>query len=98
MCRACAGSTSAMCSGSSQADDIRKTPGVKTEIVPACLMASGQKEPQHHEAREHAAEADETNLPIAHLQCALEHAAPLRRADEGQRTFDHQHQREGTKQ
>mmetsp|Transcript_23202 Transcript_23202/g.54823 ORF Transcript_23202/g.54823 Transcript_23202/m.54823 type:complete len:157 (+) Transcript_23202:709-1179(+) len=104
MRRACAGRTSAMCSGSSQAEDMGEGRRLKTALYrrpprPSARrrFASAQQQ-QCDQADADAGQPDETDLAIAEGQHAAEQLAPLPRADQGQQPLDHQHQRAGRQQ
>src|SRR5689334_7633847 len=100
MCLACAGSTSATCSGRSQAEDMR-TAGCEKRIVRAApgtadrARASEQHDAEQQQSRRQPDEPEEAQLPVAHAQRALEDLTPRPGAQERHETFAHEHQGDG---
>src|SRR5574337_1527390 len=90
-----AGRTSAMCSGSSQADDMTALARMQSGIVSAGSVRTGSvPDREQQQPDEHAGQAEESDLPVGQPGRALEHLAPQARAQEGQQALQHQNQRD----
>ena len=85
-----------MCSGKSQAEDMQECRRLKTGIVRAAFGRSRAQQGQQGEAGAHAHQAQEADLAVAHLEGALEDAAPGARAQERQQAFGDEQQGDGT--
>ena len=83
-----------MCSGNSQAEDMRKAPGIKNGIVPAGPARSGRRDPEEQTAAGQAQQAEEADLAVAQLQRTFHHAAPGLRVEKRQHAFENQRQRQ----
>src|SRR5574340_1016542 len=84
-----AGRTSAMCSGSSQAEDMTALARMQCGIVsagPAGTASMPDREQQQPD--EHAGQAEESDLAVGQPGRALEHLAPQARAQEGQQALE----------
>src|SRR5260221_7773143 len=106
MARASAGSTSTMCSGSSQrritlSPALSQGRGGTALLLPwekAGMRVGSRRGEKNQQADDHGHQSREADLPIGHLDQLAEGLPPQARRGERQDAFDHQHERESREQ